>query len=60
MKDWISTADSLPDEGVTVDTCINDKGGFRNHQKLKRRGRMWYFEDDSMYVYYRPTHWRHL
>ena len=47
-------------ECVLVNTKISDIGGDRNEQKLKRQGRLWFFADGSMYVYYTPTHWRHL
>lgn len=46
-------------EGVAVMTKIDDEGGVRNEQKLIRKGRLWYFPDMSMYVYYAPTHWRY-
>ena len=26
--------------------------------ELHDRGRLWFFPDGSMYVYYTPTHWR--
>lgn len=56
MSEWqpIDTAPEL----VAIDTKIDDERGPRNEQKLKRRGRLWFFPDDSMYVYYQPTHWR--
>lgn len=56
MADWepISTA---PD-GVEVETRINDGLGIRNQQSLVRKGRLWFFPDMSMYVYYAPTEWR--
>ena len=57
-RKWIACADRLPPEGETVDTKIEDEQGTRNEQQLKRRGRLWFFTDDSMYVYYTPTHWR--
>ncbi len=38
-------------------TKIHDDEGDRNVAKLKRRGNLWFMPDDSMYVYYRPTHW---
>lgn len=47
-------------EGVTVMTKIDDDKGVRNESPLRRSGRLWYFADGSMYVYYTPTHWRHL
>jgi len=46
-------------EGVVVETKIDDERGERNHGKLIRRGNLWFVADGSMYVYYRPTHWRH-
>jgi hypothetical protein len=48
-------------EGTAVDTCI-DAGTpkQRNEQSLVRKGRLWFFTDMSMYVYYTPTHWRPL
>lgn len=56
MSDWqpISTA---PDRKVVL-TKIDDERGPRNEQELKRMGNLWFFPDDSMYVYYQPTHWR--
>ena len=52
----IATAPS----GVVVETKIEDADGTRNVQPLKRRGALWFMPDDSMYVYYTPTHWRKL
>lgn len=54
-----NTINSAP-EGVTVRTKIDDIGGARNEQNLKRLGRLWFFPDGSMYVYHQPTHWREL
>lgn len=56
MMDWqpISTAPN----GVVVETKIDDGQGVRNITTLKRQGRLWFFPDMSMYVYYEPTHWR--
>ena len=56
---WIKTNDELPPEGVEVETEIDDgiKDSPRNLQKLVRKGRLWFFPDMSMYVYYVPTHW---
>jgi hypothetical protein len=56
--DWIRTNAELPPDGVTVETKIDDRRGVRNEQTLKRLGRLWFFPDGSMYVYYVPTHWR--
>jgi hypothetical protein len=46
-------------EGVELLTKIDDGDGERNVQRLRRRGRMWWLPDGSMYVYYEPTHWQH-
>ncbi len=58
-RQWISIARELPPEGETVWTKIDDEKGCRNEAMLKRRGNLWFFPDESMYVYYRPTHWAH-
>lgn len=53
---WIRVADQLPPEGKTVDTI--SPGG--QQQELKRKGGLWFFPDDSMYVYYTPLVWREI
>ena len=55
---WIACADEFPPDGEVVETKIDDENGVRNEQSMKRRGRLWWFSDDSMYAYYTPTHWR--
>lgn len=55
---WNETSKFLPDENIVVLTKIQDWRGSRNEQLLKRSGRLWFFPDGSMYVYYTPTHWR--
>lgn len=47
-----------PAEGAVVMTKISDSKGDRNETTLKRQGRLWFYPDDSMHVYYTPTHWR--
>lgn len=51
------TTDTAPD-GVEIETMIADGNGVRNETTLVRRGNLWFVPDMSMYVYYRPTHWR--
>lgn len=41
-------------------TKIDDECGVRNEQTLIRKGNLWFFPDESMYVYYTPTHWKPL
>lgn len=57
-KVWLPITDDQPAQKVVVETCIKDETGVRNDQPLLRRGQLWFFPDMSMYVYYRPTHWR--
>lgn len=55
-QSWIPI-DYAP-EHVPVLTKIWDDHGSRNEATLTRRGRLWWFPDGSMYVYYTPTHWK--
>lgn len=55
---WNSVQNISPPENLVVQTKIDDKDGIRNEAKLKRIGNLWFVEDGSVYVYYRPTHWR--
>lgn len=55
---WTATSERLPPNGEVVLTKIDDEKGTRNEQLLKRQGRLWFFADGSMYVYYEPTHWQ--
>lgn len=59
-NNWISCKNLLPKEEKIVETIINDEHGKRNRTLLKRQGRLWFLPDDSMYVYYTPTHWREV
>lgn len=60
MSEWICVVDELPPDGELVETKIDDEGGCRNQQPLKRYHKLWFISDGSMYVYYSPTHWRPL
>jgi hypothetical protein len=51
---WTKTDECLPKEGELVQT-MNSNGYV---QPLKRRGRLWFYADDFMYVYYTPTMWK--
>lgn len=53
-KDWIPTSEKVPDENEVV--YAKDSRG--HVQKLKRIGRMWWFEDGEMYVYFVPQFWK--
>lgn len=49
MSDW-QPIETAPENKI-VETKIDD-GKARNQQKLIRKGRLWFFTDWSMYVYY--------
>jgi hypothetical protein len=55
--EWVRVQARLPDEGVVVDTKIDDASGVRIEQPLKLMRNLWWLADSSMYVYYAPTHW---
>jgi hypothetical protein len=55
---WVRVGLRVPENGVLVDTKIDDENGVRNQQPLKRSGALWFIPDGSRYVYYTPTHWR--
>lgn len=57
---WNEISSNPPPQDTVVMTKIDDSGGCRNEQSLKLLNRLWWFPDMSMYVYYTPTHWRHL
>lgn len=56
MSEW-QPIETAP-EGEVVMTAIIDGEGQRNTSDLVRKGKLWFFPDMSMYVYYSPTHWR--
>lgn len=58
MSEWIKTSERLPETGVEVQTKVSDFDGIRNIQNLIHEKNLWWTLDMSMYVYYRPTHWR--
>jgi hypothetical protein len=55
-------------EGVMCMTKIDDENGVRNEQSLMKKSRIlgvtrpmfWVDTEQSMYVYYTPTHWKDL
>lgn len=55
MANWTSTDVLLPPDGIEVEVL---NGGIET--TLVRDGRLWWFPDRSMYVYYVPRFWRHL
>lgn len=60
MSNWIQCTERLPDEGVVVETKIDDADGCQNEKTLVRKGRLWFVDINlSSYVYYMPTHWRY-
>lgn len=53
-------AASTQPEGAVCMTKIDDAQGVRNECALRKQGNLWFVPDGSMYVYYRPTHYRPL
>ncbi len=51
---WTRTDQELPPEGKAVDTI--SPGG--QETQLKRTGKLWFYPDGSMYVYYTPEFWK--
>ena len=60
MCDWLPITAELPQDKIEVETKIDTGMVERNVAKLVRQGRLWFFPDKSMYVYYQPTHWRSI
>jgi len=59
MNNW-QPIETAP-EGIEVSTMMKTElGEPRQIQSLVRKGRLWFFPDMSMYVYYTPTHWSPL
>lgn len=58
MNNWIKVSEQLPTQNKVVETKIDDENGIRNIGLLKLKGNLWWLRDESMYVYYHPTHWR--
>jgi len=56
MSEW-KPASTVPEDTVVM-TLIADENGVRNEQQMRYRNRLWWFPDGSMYVYYKPTHWK--
>lgn len=57
---WTLVTQQPPPRDVAVETKIDDGRKVRNTVVLKLHGNLWFHPDMSMFVYYRPTHWRHL
>jgi len=57
---WYEYPKHIPPRNVVVMTKIDDEKGCRNETQLQQHGTLWFLPDMSMYVYYEPTHWRHL
>lgn len=56
MSEWHPIA-TAPEDKLVM-TKIDDYLGCRNEQPLMCVLNLWWTHDKSMYVYYRPTHWR--
>jgi hypothetical protein len=54
---WIEISKQNPPKNKILKTKVDDLNGVRNEQELKFDGKLWWFPDGSMYVYYSPTHY---
>lgn len=57
--DWIKVKDKLPENGILVETKVDDRDDLRNVLNLMRLNHLWFIPDGSVFVYYVPTHWRY-
>lgn len=57
-NNWTHVLNAMPQDGVEVETKIDDGKGCRNVATLIHQQGLWWVPDMSMYVYYSPTHWR--
>lgn len=53
---WTDTDTALPTERALVEWQRRDGEVVRGY----RLGKLWFFEDWSMYVYYTPQRWRYV
>ena len=60
FSEWHKFPDDLPPVNTDLETKIDDGKGVRNVCALRYHSNLWFFTDMSMYVYYTPTHWRHI
>lgn len=55
---WLKIKEIPPVYDEIVNTKIDDEEGVRNIQPLRFRDNLWWLPDNTMYVYYTPTHWK--
>lgn len=54
---WKKITDEHPPTGKVIKTKIDDGQFVRNEADLVFDHNLWWVPDQSMYVYYTPTHW---
>ena len=55
---WNNLQVIQPKDGILVDTKVDDGHGIRNEQPLIKKGNLWWDKEETMQVYYTPTHWK--
>ena len=55
---WHDLKSEAAPHDIPLDTKIHDQHGVRNEAQLVHKGQLWFLPDLSMYVYYKPTHWK--
>jgi len=57
QNNWVKVSDRLPPQNKIVRTKIDEEGRVRNESRLMLKGTIWWTPDESVYVYFIPTHW---
>jgi len=57
QNNWVKVSDRLPPQNKIVRTKIDEGVRVRDEAKLIRKESLWWLPDESMYVYFTPTHW---
>lgn len=57
---WISVKAYLPENGIVVQTKIDDERGCRSIRLLERQCNLWFIPGKQLYVYDNPTHWKYI
>jgi len=56
-ENWVKVSHRLPPENKIVRTKMDEDGRVMDESKLIRKGTLWWLPDESIYVYFTPTHW---
>ena len=54
---WVLINSLQPPENKVINYKIDDEKGCRNECQIIKKGNLYWLPDNSMYVYFTPTHW---